>query len=157
MIFPEGVGTTPPNVDLADKIKEDYNEARSIVFRSPRGAAALLRLCVQRVCQQLGLKGNDLNDDIATLVKRGLPADVQKALDIVRVIGNNAVHPGLLDLKDDIDTASRLFELVNHIAYSMITQPKEIAKLYSKLPEESKQAIEKRDSPTMSKKRVGHP
>ena len=53
----------------------------------------------------LGEKGEKLDDDIANLVKRGLNPTVQKSLDIVRVIGNEAVHPGVLDLKDDRDTA----------------------------------------------------
>jgi len=91
-------------------------------------------------------------EDIGTLVKNGLPARIQKALDIVRVIGNNAVHPGVLDITDDIETASKLFELVNHIAYSMITQPKEIEGLYTtKVPEAQKEHIEKRDSPARKK------
>jgi len=44
----------------------------------------------------------------------------------VRVIGNEAVHPGKLDLKDDRDTATRLFKLVNIIAEQMISNPKHV-------------------------------
>jgi hypothetical protein len=95
----------------------------------------------------LGLTGKDLDGDIGTLVGKGLPPRIQQALDVVRVIGNNAVHPGELDMKDDFKTASKLFELVNHIAYSTITQPKEIESLYvTKVPEAQKEHIEKRDS-----------
>ena len=75
-----------------------------------------MRLCVQRLCRHLGEKGENIDDDICALVKKGLNPLVQKSLDIVRVIGNEAVHPGVLDLKDDRDTALRLFELVNSIA-----------------------------------------
>ncbi len=130
MVFPDRGSNEPPNTDLRDDIKDDYNEAISILSRSPRGAAALLRLCIQKLCQQLGLPGKDLDADIGTLVKSGLPVRIQKALDIVRVIGNYAVHPGVLDITDDIETASKLFELVNHIAYSMISQPKEIEGMF---------------------------
>ena len=95
------------------------------------------------MCIQIGEKGKDLNADIANLVKKGLPHKIQQALDIVRVIGNNAVHPGQIDIEDDQETTLRLFELVNFIAKTMISEPKEIAAMYNKLPENSRTAIEK--------------
>ena len=49
MIYPEDAGVPPPNPDLSDDIVADYSEAKSIVNKSPRGAAALLRLCVHFV------------------------------------------------------------------------------------------------------------
>jgi hypothetical protein len=146
MIYPS-VGTAPlQNPDLPDDIKADYEEARCIVVLSPRGSAALLRLAIQRLCKYLGEKGENLNSDIANLVKKGLPLKVQKALDIVRVIGNNAVHPGQIDLKDDSQTAEKLFGLVNLIAQVMITQPKHVDDLYESLPDNQKEAINKRNS-----------
>jgi hypothetical protein len=95
--------------------------------------------------RRVGAHGKDINDDIANLVKKGLAPLVQKALDSVRVIGNEAVHPGKLDLKDDRDTATRLFKLVNIIAEQMISNPKHVDELYAKLPEAKREAIEKRD------------
>lgn len=145
MIYPEDSGVPLPNPDLQEDIKQDYSEARGIVNKSPRGAAALLRLCIQKLCQQLGEAGKNINDDIASLVKKGLSPMIQQALDFVRVIGNNAVHPGQIDLKDDRDIAMKLFDLINRIAEVMITQPKETAKLYETLPESYKQQVEKRD------------
>jgi hypothetical protein len=145
MIFPDISPVPPPNGDLPEEIKEIYNEARSIVNRSPRGAAALLRLAVQKLCMYLGESGKNLNDCIANLVKKGLPDKIQKALDTVRVIGNNAVHPGQIDLNDNPELAYRLFELINLIAEWGITQPKKVEELYSKLPDSQKEAIKKRD------------
>ena len=118
-----------------------------IVDISPRGSAALLRLCIQKLCKHLGKTGDNLNADIANLVKDGLDARIQKALDIVRVVGNNAVHPGQIDLTDDKDIASKLFRLINMIADSMITQPKHVDEFYDLLPESSKTQIKKRDAP----------
>jgi hypothetical protein len=48
-------------------------------------------------------------------------------------------------LSDDPSTTAKLFELVNIIADTMITQPKEIDKLFDGLPEGKKEAILKRD------------
>ena len=144
-VFPAAIEGPPPNPDLPDEVRLDYEEAGRILGLSPRGAAALLRLAIQKLCAALGEKGEQIDDDIASLVKKGLSPLVQKALDSVRVIGNEAVHPGTLDLKDDRDTATRLFELVNIIAEQMISNPKHVDELYGKLPEEKRKAIEKRD------------
>lgn len=140
-----------PNADLPSDIAADFEEASGIVNESPRGAAALLRLCVQKLCRHLGQSGKNIDDDIAALVRTGLNPLVQKSLDIVRVIGNEAVHPGTIDLNDNRDTALRLFEVVNAIADALITHPKSIESLYGKLPEAKRIAIEKRDKPSAKK------
>lgn len=145
MIYPEFSGVEPPNSDLNSDIQKDYQEAASILQKSPRGAAALLRLAIQKLMIQLGEKGKDLNTDIANLVKKGLPIKVQQSLDALRVIGNEAIHPGELDLRDDQATTEQLFKLVNFIAEKMITEPKEIETIYEKIPESKKQQIKKRD------------
>ena len=134
-----------PNVDLPADIVRDFEEARSIINFSPRGAAALLRLSLQKLCAHLGEKGKKLDDDIASLVRKGLDARVQRALDIVPVIGNEAVHPGTIDLKDDRDTALKLLGLVNLIVDQMISHPKNIQDMYDKLPEDKRAAIERRN------------
>ena len=145
MIYPEDPGVQPANLDLEDNIKEDYKEAASIVNKSPRGAVALLRLCIQKLCKQLGESGKDINDDIANLVKKGLPAEIQKAFDIVRLIGNYAVHPEEVDLKEDRELAMALFGLINLIAERMITQPKKVGELYDSLPQAARDKIQNRD------------
>lgn len=146
IIYPNFSGIEPFNGDLNEEVSDDYMEAAEIVQRSPRGAAALLRLAIQKLCIQLGEQGKDLNTDIGNLVKEGLPVRVQESLDSLRVIGNEAVHPGELDLRDDRETATSLFKLVNFIAEKMITEPKEIEAIYAKLPETKKEQINNRDS-----------
>ena len=111
---------------------------------SPRGSAALLRLAIQHLTKELGGKGKDINVDIAALVSNGLPERVQKALDIVRVTGNQAVPPGQIDT-DDPKVVGELFVLINLIAEYMITMPNKISTIYSQLPESAREAIEKRD------------
>ena len=126
-------------------MRADYDEASTILDLSPRGAVALLRLGIQKLCKHLGEKGKNIDDDIKALVKKGLDVRVQRALDVVRVIGNNAVHPGQIDLRDDRATAERLFGLVNLISEKTITEPKNVEQMYDSLPESARKAIEKRD------------
>lgn len=130
---------------MPDDVKADYEEARAIVQASPRGASALLRLATQKLLTHLGGKGDNINDDIAALVKKGLSVEIQQALDTLRVVGNHAVHPGELDLKDDLETANGLFTIINFIVQDRIAQPKALAALYNKLPESARKKIAKRD------------
>jgi Domain of unknown function (DUF4145) len=131
--------------EMPDAIKEDFDEAASIVDKSPRGAAALLRLCIQKLMPELGETGKDLNEDIASLVKKGLEPEIQRALDILRVIGNNAVHPGQIDLKDNKAMAIKLFEMLNLIVERRIATPNKIGSLFEGLPATALEQIENRD------------
>lgn len=149
MLDPEAIQFGPQAADdMPSDIKDDFNEARSIAGHSPRGAAALIRLCLQKLCKALGEKGDNINADIAALVARGLDAGIQEALDAVRVIGNNAVHPGTIDLKDDQETVESLMELVNFVVDAMITQPNKRKALYARIPASAQAAIAKRDGKT---------
>jgi hypothetical protein len=65
------------------------------------------------------------------------------------VVGNNQVHPGTLDVRDDPTIATRLFELINVIVEDRISRPKQIEELYQKLPETSRKAIEGRGKPAV--------
>ena len=146
IISPESTGIPSPNDDLEEDIKLDYLEAASIFNKSPRGAAALLRLGIQKLCKQLGETGENINSDIASLVNKGLHVQVQQALDTVRVIGNECVHPGQINLNDNREIAKKLFELINIIARIMITQPKEVENVYNTLPTKKLDGIKNRDS-----------
>lgn len=145
LVYPQRGEAPPANPDMPDDIRRDYDEASTILDLSARGAAALIRLGIQKLCKQLGQPGKNINDDIKALVAGGLDPRIQKALDVVRVVGNNAVHPGQIDLKDDRATAESLFRLLNLIVEKMISEPKHVDEVYAALPEEARKAIEKRD------------
>jgi hypothetical protein len=136
----------PPNLDMPADVQADFSEAREIYHRSPRSAAALLRLAIQKLCPILGSKEKDINAAIGELFKNGaISATLQQALDSVRVIGNESVHPGTMDIKDDVQTALALFDLVNFVVEKGISEPKKIAAIYQTLPAAKISGIAQRD------------
>jgi len=143
-IFPSFNPVDPPNPDMPEMVKAEYVEAASILHASPRGATALLRLALEKLCGELGYHGK-INTSIGDMVKKGLDPRIQRALDALRVIGNEAVHPGTLDLGDDKDTARKLFTLLNLIVEGMISHDKHVESLYSMLTPEQIKGIENRD------------
>jgi predicted RNA-binding Zn-ribbon protein involved in translation (DUF1610 family) len=146
LVYPSAGHAPPANTDMSDEIRRDYDEASSILEQSPRGAAALIRLGIQKLCKELGQPGENINNDIGALVAGGLDVRLQQALDAVRVIGNHAVHPGQIDLRDDRATAEMLFKLLNLIVDKLISEPKHITEIYGSLPQSARDAIEKRDT-----------
>ncbi|PFC85555.1 hypothetical protein CN272_20935 [Bacillus anthracis] len=148
MIYPSKSPAPNPHPDIPADIIDDYNEAANILNNSPRGAAALLRLALQKLMKSLGESGSHIDSDIKSLVQKGLPVQIQQALDVLRVIGNESVHPGSIDMKDNQEIAIKLFELINIIVQNQITQPKEINSLFESLPEGKRKAIAKRDGIT---------
>lgn len=146
LIFPSLLTAPLPNSDMPEEILDEYNEAREIVNRSPRAAAALIRLSIQKLLPQIGGDGSNINDDIKKLVKSGkIGVDIQKALDSLRVIGNESIHPGVMDMKDDSETAFALFRILNIIIERTISYDKQIDELWDKIPESKKKAVKKRD------------
>ncbi len=146
LMYPVVSNVLPANADMPDDVRRDYEEAGTILNMSPRGAAALLRLAIQKLCKELGQPGENINADIKALVAAGLDKRVQQALDAVRVIGNSAVHPGIIDIRDDRATAESLFKLLNLIVDKTISEPKHVQEVYDSLPGNLLEAITKRDA-----------
>ena len=138
MVYPKPRLTPLPNEDLPDDIKADYEEASLIVQDSPRGACALLRLALQKLMIHLE-EDKNLDKAIKSLIdKKIINEDLQKALDSVRVIGNSAVHPNKLDIKDNKEIAIALFKIINYISEKMLTDKNKVNEIYNTLPETAK-------------------
>lgn len=146
MIYPPVLVAPPPHPDLPTTPLATYEEARQVVGASPRAGAALIRLALQQLMPELGATSDKLNIAVGHLVEKGLPRRVQQAMDAVRVVGNNAVHPGQIDFQDTPEAALALFDLVNLIVETMITQPRAVEELYNRLPQGALDAIDNRDS-----------
>lgn len=145
-IYPLVSNIIAPNEDMPEDVKNLYNEARDVYKISPKSSAALLRLAIQVLCKELGEPGKNINTDIGNLVQKGLDPSVQQIFDIIRVTGNNAVHPGEIQLDENPELVAILFEYINIIIDEFYTKPKKITESYNNLPEGIKKAIEKRDS-----------
>ncbi len=146
IIFPRYLPVAQPNIDLNQDIQSLYIEAANIFNDSPKGATAILRLALQKLLMQVGKDGKNINNNIKELVAEGLSPKIQKALDSLRVVGNNAVHPGTINLDDNKEIALKLFQILNLIANELITKPKEIDEFYNDVvPDETKEHINTRD------------
>lgn len=147
LIYPQLLSVPHGHEAMPEECLADFDEAREICDRSPRGAAALLRLCLQKLLVHLGGAGEHIDTDIKKLVATGLDSHVQQALDVIRVTGNNAVHPLEMNLEDDHDSVLVLFEMINFIVEERISRPLKTQDRFANLPEKARLAIEKRDRP----------
>ena len=128
-VYPDSGVALLPETDMPDDVKKDYIEASTIFSRSPRGAAALLRLGLQKLCKHLGEKGENINTDIR----------------------NFAVHPGEMSEQDIDLVASKMFDLLNFVVKKGITEPKELEALYTLTPEKPRKDAEAKDAKTKPK------
>ena len=153
MLYPDFCSAPFPAEDMPDDVKKDYEEAARIFIKSPRGAAALLRLGLQKLCIHLGEKGKNINDDIRSLVeKRKLSGVAIKVADTLRITGNNAVHPGQISDEDFDSLAGNMFGLLNAIVEETITNPKTWNNNYEQLPENARNAAEAQDKKALESK-----
>ena len=137
-----------PHLDMPDTVKELYNEAREIASKSPRAAAALLRLALEKLTEELWETDWKLNTRIGNLKKKWLPEKAIQALDIVRITANEwGSHLGQINLtgSDNAKLVNELFFLLNFIVEHVITVNNQLNAKYNDLPEDKKKWIENRD------------
>jgi len=127
MIYPSGDGPAPED-QMPAAVLEDYEEARSVAGLSPRSAAALLRLALEKLCSHLGYNEGNLSKSIQALVaKEQLPPVMDKMLTNAWLIGNNAAHDdATISVTDDPLTVALMFELINIIVQRTIVLPTRI-------------------------------
>jgi hypothetical protein len=126
LVHPKRTTALPAADDMPPSVRQLYEEAASIYEHSPRAATALLRLAVEVLCNVINESSDTIFEGIGKLVKKGLEPRIQKAMDVVRITGNNAVHPGQIDRSDQQSDAETLFRLLNVIVEKLITIPKEM-------------------------------
>jgi hypothetical protein len=124
LVAPAAAGSVQAAADVPEDVRVVFDEAAKVIDSSPAAAAALLRLALQKLLVALGGAGKSTSIDAAALSKKGLDLRIQRAMEGLRVIGGDAVQPGHISLQDDRTVALRLFQLINLIVNTMITQPR---------------------------------
>ena len=154
LVYPAQITVEDPNDDMPDEVKKLYRESAQVLSISPRAAAALLRLGLQILLGAVGGDGKNINDDIKKIVALGVEPETQRALDILRVLGNSGAHPGEIKLDEDPDLVHKMYGLMNYVTDRLITQKNQINELFEGLPEGIKDQIESRDSKNKNKEKL---
>jgi hypothetical protein len=102
-----------PPAGLSSGLRPLYAEAVSVADASPASASALLRMLIQTLIKGQGLRGRDLVRDIGTLVERGAPVGLLRALDVIGMSEHESRHPAELSLANGHSDAQNLFMFVN--------------------------------------------
>ena len=94
---------------------EDFEEAAAILNKFPRGAAALTRICIQKMMPLLKETGKDLDENISSLVRKGLQVEIQQAMDVLQVLGQGPVELTQFNSREEKEAALKLFDSVKAI------------------------------------------
>jgi hypothetical protein len=151
MIYPLVNGAPFPNLDMSKRVKDIYEEARGINSQSPRSACALLRLSLEVLLSEVnGHNNKTLFENIGILIEKNkIAIQIQKHMDSLRVTGNDALHPAEIDKEngETKETALQMFDLLNIVAKTLISDPKAIDEFYnSNVSDTQKDAINRRDN-----------
>jgi hypothetical protein len=150
MVYPPARLGVPPHPEMPARPLELYLEAQDVAARSPRAAAALLRVAVDVLLREVveGAGRKSLNDVIGMAVAAGLTPAVQQALDVLRVIGNDALHPEaiVLDEQDPDAKVASLSKLMNVVVEQMVASPRLAREMLDTLPSGAREGIARRDS-----------
>ena len=134
MIYPPSADLPLPRMEMPEEVRAVYLEARRTLDASPRAASALLRLAIRGLISHLG-ETEDIAENLESLNRRGLDEKIQIALQRVRMVGEGAVEPGMIDSGDGDETARVLFEILNLIVDALMVQPRRVDEMLGKLPE----------------------
>ena len=98
----------PYNVEkMPAFIQEDFEEAAAILNQSPRGATALMRICIQKLVPLLKRDGSYLNDYMSAVVRKGLELEIQQSMEVLQVLRNDSGQPTTLETQEDKEMALR--------------------------------------------------
>jgi hypothetical protein len=109
LVYPTKLDKTPELVD------EDVEEAAVVLNKSPRGATALMRLCIQKLVPLLEENGKELNQRVSSLVRKGLEMEIQQAMDVLEVLRSDSAQLNPLESQADRETALRFLDSLKEV------------------------------------------
>ena len=90
----------------------------------------LRHLVEQIIVQKTGKEVKNLSQAVQEMA---LPGHLHKSMDLVRIVGNRAVHGGDIQPHEDPEVIVLLFEIVNQLVVHLISHPKRIEEMSAKL------------------------
>ena len=148
-IMPENVCKKFPDY-IPQQIRDDYEEACSIINNSPRASATLLRRCLQGMIHDFwNIHGKNLNAEI-TMLKEKVQSSQWKAIDGLRKIGNIGAHMERdvnLVIDIDHDEAIKMQKLIELLLEKWYVSRHEEELLYSEICDISDEKEEMRKWP----------
>jgi len=117
LVFPTTLDRTP------ELVEEDIEEAAAILNKSPRGATALMRVCIQQLVPLLKRNGSNLDNYVSSLVRKGLEVEIQQSMEVLEVLRSNPAQlTNSSDSQEDKKIALRLFDSLKAILERRILQ-----------------------------------
>ncbi|SDP09844.1 protein of unknown function [Nakamurella panacisegetis] len=144
------VGPTPTQ-DMPANIKAIYEEAQEVAAVSPRSAAALLRVALETMVNELVSGSEKLFQKIGKLRALGVDQEIIDYMDLIRGFGNDGAHAGEVNLEDDPKTVADLFEILQIIVADAITRKKKKQALLGRFSQGWHQGREERDAAAQAK------
>jgi hypothetical protein len=116
LVFPTRIDKTP------ELVEEDLEEAAGILNKFPRGAAALMRVCIQKLVPLLEDNGKELNQRVSSLVRKGLEMEIQQAMEVLQVLRSDPVQLSQLDSQANKETALRFLNSLKAVLERRMSQ-----------------------------------
>ena len=107
----------PINVDKMSVplVEEDFEEAAAILNKSPRGAAALMRICIQKLLPLLKDNGTDRSHYDSALMRKGLEVEIQQAMEVLQVLQSDSAQLTTFESQEDKEMAFRIIDSLTAI------------------------------------------
>jgi peroxiredoxin family protein len=99
-----------PDLDL---VEADFEEAAAMLNKFPRGATALIHVCIEKLMPLLKKAGKD--EDISSLVRKGLEVEIHQTMEALQVLRKSPVQLTQFNSQEDRETALRFFDSLKEI------------------------------------------
>jgi Domain of unknown function (DUF4145) len=112
--------------DEIEESAEDFEKAAAILNKSPDGAAALMRICIQNMLPLLKKEGRELDDNISSLVHKGLEVEIQQSMDTLQVLRKTPFQQSYNRFNEDREMATKFVKLLNGILQRRMLKNREL-------------------------------